>query len=244
MAVDRHGRTTKVAAAVLIFVALWSVIDLPIQTIAVGAIGAALILVWVLDILTSVVSYYRNGGRGGRNKDRTPFDVIRYYTDRRTPQATKLTSTATVLLAVIVVVSATVGTGIAALDTATPSVAAGSIAETATESVSGPDRPPNEAAVGGSFGTIRLHNNSREVTLNVEDTDGVDGVILVGPEREQIASSDISVGTRQLTLRSSRPHRNGTYEIIGVERGQASEDVPLPELDEAESHEVQLNISA
>lgn len=243
MAVKRHGWPTKIGIAVLVFIGLWSAIELPAQTLAVVAIVAALVIVWALDITTAVLSYYRGGGPNHRREERPISDVIQSIANRRTPSVSSLSSTVVVVLATVVVISVAFGTGIGAFDEATPSVGVGSVIGTVAETADGPDRPPNEAMVGGSFGTITLDNASNEIVLNVESTDDVDGVIIVAPDRNQVASSDISVGTRQLMLRSSQAHRNGTYEIIGVQRDEPTEDVPLAQLEEAESHEVQLNIS-
>ncbi len=236
MPTSRHGLPTTAGLIVISFTGLFAVVELPVQTIAVIAVAPGLVALWILDIIVGAISNLRRG-------QRSLTDALPNIVDRRTPSAATISSRAVVLVAVLVVISATVGTGIGSLDAATPSVAVAPLISSVTETASGPDYPPNKAAVGGSFGTVTLQNGSREITLNIEETDGIAGVIIVGPDRERIATADVEVGARQLTLQSAVSHQNGTYEIIGVERAEGQENAPLPELDEAESHTVQLNMS-
>lgn len=236
MATQRHGWVTTAGLVVILFVGLFTIVELPLQAIAIIAVVIGLVGVWVLDILVAVVSNMR----GGR---RSLTDAFPYILDRRTPSTATISSRTVILVAVLVVTSVTIGTGIGALDAATPSVTIAPLVTSITETASGPERPPNKAAVGGSFGTITLHNDSREITLNVEETNDISGVIIIGPDREQIATAIVEVGERQLTLQSAVDHQSGIYEILGVERQQGQENVPLLELEEAESHTVQLNVS-
>ena len=236
MSIQRHGWVTTAGLIVILFVGLFTIVELPLQTIAIIAAVMGLIGVWILDIVVAIVNNIRSGRR-------SLTDAFPYIIDRRTPSTATISSRTVVLVAVLVVTSVTVGTGIGVLDTATPSVAVAPLVTSITETASGPERPPNKAAVGGSFGTITLHNDSREITLNVEETNSINGVIIIGPDRERIATAGVEVGTRQLTLQSEVANENGTYEILGVERQQGQENAPLPELEEAESHTVQLNVS-
>lgn len=232
------GLVGKLALAVVLFVVLdRAVDDYTLAFLALAAVSLALLSAWVLDILIQIVSYYRHGTRS-----KTFGAVLRREVNRRTPQTDRVTTYAVALLAGILVVSATLGTGIAVVDSQTPSYEV-AVPGIASGSDSG-DMPANESRVGGSFERIRLDETSNRITLFVDNADGIDAVVIVDPSGRQIASERISAGTRRVDMDPARPFTNGTYEIVGVGYDVNSENILLSQAEERESHEVRLNTTA
>lgn len=116
---QRLGWSATVALTVLLFVGIYSRLQrLSIAAMALIAIVGALVASWALDVVVSVVSYYRSGTR-----QRSFIEVLRHHVSVRTPATATIARNALVAAAAVVVISATLGTGVGVVDDATPTVA-------------------------------------------------------------------------------------------------------------------------
>jgi uncharacterized protein YkwD len=142
MRTERVGWPATVAVAVLLFVAVYSRLQrLSVAAMAVVAIVGALVASWALDIVVSVLAYYRNG-----TQPRSVGEVLRRHTRLRTPATATIARNVLVAAAAVVVVSATLGTGIGAVDQATPSVS-GNVSTSGVLPAGDADDGLNETAI-------------------------------------------------------------------------------------------------
>jgi uncharacterized protein YkwD len=118
MPTQRHGWIAKLSLATILSALFAQALSYPLPTVIVAGVVTALVVTWALDIVLSVVASYRNGIRGSRSIG----EMLRYHADRRTPPLAALSTYAFVIVAAVVVISVITGSGIAAVDTATPSV--------------------------------------------------------------------------------------------------------------------------
>lgn len=230
----RLGLLAKLGIVTIIFMLLTqAATSLTLVFTVLLSLAAGVVTVWTIDILIAIGTYHKKWiGEGG------PVAVVRRAIERRVPESGTVVEYSIVFVAATLLISSVAGTGVLAIDDSTPSY-----------DIGGPlpdlaPAPSNSSHVGGSFGKIQLNGRTDKITLEVDSTDRIDGVIIVGPDKNQIASSDVGVGTRKVEMRSSRSLTNGTYEVIGVRYDVNSDNILLSQVEQVGSHKVQLNVTS
>jgi len=236
---DSLGLVGKIALMTVMFLGLDRLTDqFTLPFLAVAAFSTTLVAAWLLDILTQVVSYYRHGTR-----TKTPVQVLKKSINRQTPPTDRLVTYGVGLAASVLLVSATLGTGLAPVDSQTPTYNVSAAGVSGISVSSAETEAANESTLGGSFERIRLDGSRDRITLFVAQGDSIDAVVITDPSGRQVASRQVSAAERRMTFEAQRQLTNGTYEIIGVGYDVNSENILLSRAEERESHEVRLNVT-
>lgn len=231
------GLVSTAAIVVLVSFVLYRRLDkLTLTAVILLSIATALVLRWGLTVSINTLQSIR------ADTGFSPVGAFKHHLDRQTPDANNVVRSVIVFAAAFAVVSATVGTGIVALDESTPSVNVVGAGADVLGSVE--QQPSNEASLGGNFDRIQIDGRTDVITIYVSSTDNVDGVVVVGPSKEKLGSAAFEVGTRKVNIQSDRQLTNGTYEVIGVRMDTDSQNILLSKVEETGSQERQLNVTA